>query len=65
MMKSFTRCAVCGKVGDRDEMVLYHFPDGPKLVCKKCYKELPPDPADKIITPDKRKPDDDFFPPVQ
>ncbi|MEA2070333.1 MAG: hypothetical protein U9O98_03490 [Asgard group archaeon] len=66
MMKDFAKCAVCGKLEEREKMHIYHFPDGPKLVCSDCYKKLPPDPMNRIKTPKgtKRGPGDDLFPPV-
>ena len=67
MIKSTARCSVCGQIGDRDEMILYNFPSGPKLVCKRCYRQLPREPGKDIILPDerkRRKPNDEFFPPV-
>ncbi|HUT82435.1 MAG TPA: hypothetical protein VMZ29_14635 [Candidatus Bathyarchaeia archaeon] len=66
MFKSISKCSLCGKIGDRDEMVLYNFPNGSRIVCKKCYLELPPDPIKNIPGPkDKRRPpESDFFPPV-
>jgi ribosome-binding protein aMBF1 (putative translation factor) len=67
MMKNIARCEVCGKVGDRNDMVIYHSPTGPKIVCKKCYQQLQKTPIDDIKTPSgkKRKPSDDFFPPPE
>jgi len=64
MIKSIARCSICGKVADRDELVLYNFPKGPQLVCLKCHSQLPRDPR-KDILPQKRKPGDDIFPPME
>ena len=66
LFKSVSKCSLCGRIGDRDEMVLYNFPTGPRIVCKKCYRDLPPDPTSGIPRPDKKKrgPHDDLFPPV-
>ena len=65
MLKDVKSCALCGKVAPREELILYHFPEGPKLVCKTCYRQLPPDPANRIKGPFKRKPGDDIFPPIK
>ena len=64
MIKSVARCSICGKVADRDELILYNFPKGPQLVCLKCHSQLPRDPRKDRI-PQKRKPDDDIFPPIE
>ena len=66
MFKSVSKCSLCGEMGDRDDMILYHFPDGVRLVCKTCYKQLPPDVSRIIRRPDgrKRRPNDDIFPPI-
>ena len=65
IIKELTSCSLCGKVASRDELIIYHFPEGPKLVCKICYRQLPPDPGKRMRYPGKeRKPSDDLFPPV-
>ncbi|NHJ86913.1 MAG: hypothetical protein FK734_15730 [Asgard group archaeon] len=64
MFKAIEKCALCGEVNDRDKMILYHFPQGPKLVCKKCYQSLPTDPytlGKKPIEPIK-PPNSDILP---
>ncbi|NHJ03719.1 MAG: hypothetical protein EAX90_02770 [Candidatus Heimdallarchaeota archaeon] len=66
MIKEISNCNICGRVFPRDEMIAYTFPNGVKLVCRKCYNQLPPDPMKRIPYPGKeRKPTDDFFPPVE
>jgi recombinational DNA repair protein (RecF pathway) len=63
MFKSIDRCALCGKIDDRDNLILYPFPEGPKLVCKDCYRRLPKKPIEDFVNPKKRRPNDDIFPP--
>ncbi|MFW9924665.1 MAG: hypothetical protein ACFFDW_15390 [Candidatus Thorarchaeota archaeon] len=66
MYKSISQCTICGEVKDRDQLLIYYFPEGPKLVCKTCYKQLPLSPRDKLPLPfDKKHPGDDIFPPLQ
>ncbi|MHA1211012.1 MAG: hypothetical protein ACTSSH_00995 [Candidatus Heimdallarchaeota archaeon] len=67
MIKSLAKCSICGKMGSKDEMILYNFPTGPKTVCRRCYQTLPPDPMRNIPRPDgkKRPPESDFFPHVE
>ena len=62
MIKSVARCSLCGKITNRDELVLYNFPNGPQLVCSRCLRQLPPDPR-KSRLPQQRKPGDDILPP--
>jgi len=67
MLKGIARCALCGQTFPRDELTIYNFPTGPRLVCKECLLKLPPDHSSFIRRPDgkKRQPSDDFFPPVE
>ncbi|MBK5113473.1 MAG: hypothetical protein KGD59_16055 [Candidatus Heimdallarchaeota archaeon] len=66
MIKSIAKCHLCGKTEDRDNMILYNFPNGPRVICKDCFRTLPPDPSRGIPRPDgkKRKPHEDIFPPI-
>ncbi|NHJ47334.1 MAG: hypothetical protein FK733_06045 [Asgard group archaeon] len=65
MIKGIAKCSLCGKTSSRDELIAYNFPNGTRLVCKRCYNTLPPDPTKLIKRPDgkKRKPEDDLYPP--
>ena len=66
MLKGIDKCSICGKVSPRDELIVYNFPNGPKLVCRKCLSQLPPDPLNRRLPPGmKRRPTDDVFPPVE
>jgi len=64
MIKSIAKCSICGQVTARDELILYNFPTGPQLVCRKCLNQLPRDPKKERL-PQKRKPGDDIFPPME
>ncbi|MHA1125176.1 MAG: hypothetical protein ACTSO7_09740 [Candidatus Heimdallarchaeota archaeon] len=64
MIKSIAKCSICGQVAARDELVLYNFPKGPQLVCRKCLNQLPRDPRKERL-PQRRKPGDDIFPPLE
>ncbi len=67
LIKGIARCSLCGKLTARDELLSYNFPNGTRLVCKKCYQSLPPDPTKIIERPNgkKRRPENDFFPPIE
>jgi len=67
VLKGIAKCALCGQTFPRDELIVYHFPTGPKLVCKECLQKLPRDPSRTIKRPNgkTRRPTDDFFPPVE
>jgi hypothetical protein len=66
MIKGIAKCSLCGELTSRDELLPYNFPNGSRLVCKKCYQTLPPDPHRMIKRPDgkRRKPEDNLYPPV-
>ena len=66
MLQSFNNCSVCHKVAKRQDLKIYHFPNGPRLVCKDCYRNLPPDPHSRMPSPPGpkgRNPTDDIMPP--
>jgi len=68
VLQSFDHCSICHKVAKREELRVYNFPTGPRLVCKECYRNLPPDPLNRIPRPPgqrKRGPADDIFPPLE